>query len=181
MNFQYMVAFLWGFAEATFFFILPDVYLTRLAVFNGRTAFKACIIAAIAACIGGSLMYAFSMHDSGSAYRFLSLIPAITPTLIEQVNTSVQAHPFYALFVAPFKGIPYKIYAVAFGAERLSFLAFLGTSFVARLFRFFLTTSIAFVIIGFLRKYFREKTILIIHGIIWLIIYLLYFHFITKV
>lgn len=181
MNFQYIIAFLWGFAEATFFFILPDVYLTRLVIFNSRTAFKACIIAAIAACIGGSLMYVFARYNSTAAYYFLTLVPAIAPKLIAQVVSNMHTQPLYALFIAPFKGIPYKIYAVAFGAENLSFLSFLITSFFARTFRFFLTTGIAMVTVKFLKQYLTEKTILMVHGVIWIIIYLLYFYFITKV
>ncbi len=48
----YIMAFLWGIAEATFFFFIPVIYLTRLAIFNYPKALKACFVAAIAACLG---------------------------------------------------------------------------------------------------------------------------------
>lgn len=112
---DYFIAFCWGFAEATFFFFIPDIYLTRIALFDTQKAFFACFIAAVAACMGGSIMYWFAHFYAPQSFIFLTSVPAIFPKLIFHVNSTVQAKPYFSLFIAPLKGIPYKIYAVAFG------------------------------------------------------------------
>jgi hypothetical protein len=41
------VAFLWGIAEATFFFIVPDVLLSWLALSSHRRGLIACVFAVV--------------------------------------------------------------------------------------------------------------------------------------
>jgi len=42
-----LVALSWGFAEATFFFIVPDVFLSRIALDRIRTAWAASVWATL--------------------------------------------------------------------------------------------------------------------------------------
>lgn len=172
---DYLIAALWGFAEASFFFFLPDIYLSRIAIISSSRAIKACFITAIAACLGGSLMYLWGYTDSATAYHFLTFIPAIYPKMITQAIQSLTPNPWNALLLAPFKGIPYKIYAVAFGASRINFLAFLIISFVARLLRFLLITLIAICLVALLKQHIKQKTLIYFHLFIWTIIYIGYF------
>ena len=60
-------AMAWGFAEATFFFIIPDVFLTYIALKNWRQATRACFWALGGALIGGAVMYAWGALDMDSA------------------------------------------------------------------------------------------------------------------
>lgn len=172
---EYIIAFIWGFAEATFFFFIPDIYLTRIALFNPRRAFRCCFITAFSACIGGALMYCWAFFYPLPAYHFLTYVPAIFPKLILQVNHQLLPKPFYSLFIAPLKGIPYKIYAVAFGTQKITFIKFIVTSYFARLFRFLLITGAGVVIVSFLKNHMTEKAIVYVHLIVWAMVYILYF------
>lgn len=172
---EYLIASLWAFAEATFFFLIPDIYLTRIALYNLRKAIYACFFAAFSACIGGSVMYLWAEYYPHPAVEFLTLIPAIFPKLITEVTQSLFPHPFYALFVAPLKGIPYKIYAVLFGMEKISFSLFIGISFIARLCRFLFVTLAGGIAAALLKPYVSPKKINLIHLMVWWLIYSLYF------
>ncbi len=48
-----LTSLIWGFAEATFFFIVPDVLLTLIALKNWRLATRACLWSLGGALIGG--------------------------------------------------------------------------------------------------------------------------------
>lgn len=173
--FEYLIAFLWGFAEATFFFFIPDIYLTKIALFNFKKSIKACFVAAFAACIGGGLMYLWASQGYQQAYRFLTFVPAIFPNLIAVVNHNAQLTPLYSLFIAPLKGIPYKIYAIELGAHHVNFMQFIVTSFFARLLRFILVSSFGAIVSNILKKYTSDRTIENVHIIVWLMVYSLYF------
>jgi|SRR5579885_3443477 len=171
----YLTAFFWGFAEATFFFFIPDIYLTRLAIYNRYQAFLSCLIAAVSACMGGIVMYCWGAVNGSQALTFLTYIPGIFPKLILEVQRTSLQHPFVALFTAPVYGIPYKIYAVTLGTEKVRLLIFIFVSFFARLLRFTFITGAASVLVAVMRKYTSTRIIAFAHIIIWWIVYSVYF------
>ncbi len=171
----YAIACLWGFSEATFFFLIPDIYLTYLAISKPTKAIKACFITAIGASLGGSLMYVWGNIDAHQALQLLTWIPAIYPKLIQMVIETTKSNPLMALGIAPFKGIPYKIYAVILGQIKISFFQFIVISFFARLFRFLLITTLGIGITLYLKKHYPVKRIQLFHIFTWVSIYGLYF------
>jgi len=130
------LAFAWGFAEATFFFVVPDVCLSFAALWNPRVALKASVAALAGALAGGSLMYAWGSHSPQTARLFLSHIPAIHLALISQVKEQLDCRGLVAILLGPLRGTPYKIYAVQWGAMHASFAGFLLISIPARYLRF---------------------------------------------
>ena len=63
-------AAVWGFAEATFFFFIPDILLTYIAFRHGvRKASVATLYAVLGAVFGGMLMYFWGMRDEQSSVR----------------------------------------------------------------------------------------------------------------
>src|SRR4029079_3151630 len=71
------VAFAWGIAEASFFFIVPDLLLTLIACRAFKPALKATLAALSGALVGGVAMYAFGMRAPDEARAFLDYVPAI--------------------------------------------------------------------------------------------------------
>jgi hypothetical protein len=71
------IAILWGFAEATLFFIVPDVWLTAIAVWIPRKAWMACLFALLGALAGGALMYSWGYMAPSTALTALERIPGI--------------------------------------------------------------------------------------------------------
>jgi hypothetical protein len=78
-----IAAALWGFAEATLFFLVPDVLLTGIAMRKGlRVALLASLAAAAAATAGGLIMYRWAAADAAGARQVIDLLPAVSPAQI---------------------------------------------------------------------------------------------------
>lgn len=82
------LAFLWGIAEATFVFIIPDVILTFIAIHGFREGLDAIILAIVVALIGGNIMYFFAMNRYDDAHRFVWNVPAIQEKMLQRVRES---------------------------------------------------------------------------------------------
>ena len=91
MGLRLWLAGLWGFAEATLFFIVPDVLLTWIAVRHGtRQAVMASFAAVAGAMLGGVVMYTWAVHDPALARTVVSAVPAIPASMISGVSADVQ-------------------------------------------------------------------------------------------
>lgn len=132
----------WGFAEATFFFIVPDVLLSWIALDRVRAAWAACIWATLGALIGGTVMYLWGAIAVNTASAALDYVPAISREMCDTVAGQMRTRGAGALFVGPLAGTPYKIYAVQAGGAQLGLLPFLLISVPARLLRFAFVTGL---------------------------------------
>jgi membrane protein YqaA with SNARE-associated domain len=170
-------AFAWGIAEASFFFIVPDVLLTLMACRTLKPALKATIAALAGALVGGASMYAFGLRAPDAARAFLDYIPAINPNLIAIVARQIDEHGLIAMMIGPLKGIPYKIYAVEWGAQGRSLAGFLLISIPARYIRFFLAAVVARLITRLIEPltHRRASLELLIIAAIWTLFYGYYF------
>jgi membrane protein YqaA with SNARE-associated domain len=65
-----LIAFIWGLAEATLFFIVPDVYLGFVALFDWRRALRALAAPIAGAVLGGALMYALAAYSELRTLRW---------------------------------------------------------------------------------------------------------------
>jgi membrane protein YqaA with SNARE-associated domain len=120
------IAALWGFAEATLFFIVPDVWLTVIAVWSLRKASMVCLFALLGALTGGALMYGWGYMAPGMALTTLERIPGIHPDMLLAVAAALREYGLLAPFWGPIHGIPDKIYAVQAPALGIGCGAFAG-------------------------------------------------------
>jgi membrane protein YqaA with SNARE-associated domain len=129
-----------SFAESSFFPIPPDVMLAPMCLANLRRAWRFASITTMTSLAGGI---------AGYAIGFLAL-EAIEPWL-----HSMGYWPAYltgrewfdewgvwAVFVAGFSPIPYKIFTISAGAAALNLPAFIIASFIGRGARFFLVAGL---------------------------------------
>lgn len=172
-----VLALAWGLAEATFFFIVPDVLLTLIACRALKPALKATTLALLGALVGGALMYAIGRRDPANARAFLDQIPAISPGLISRVSSQVNDNGLWAVLLGPMKGIPYKIYAVEWGSREGSLATFMLISIPARYIRFFLAAVFARGIARLIEPltHHRAATEVLILAVIWIGFYAFYF------
>src|SRR5690349_3125277 len=115
----------WGFAEATFFFLVPDVFLSLLAIRAPRPATTAAVAGLVGALTGGTLMYFLGGRAPDSARGFLKHVPGIHASLIESVGQQIHDRGLRSVLIGPIRGIPYKIYAMEWGADRGGLCGFL--------------------------------------------------------
>jgi membrane protein YqaA with SNARE-associated domain len=169
------VAAAWGFAEATLFFVVPDVYLSRLALADLRAALRCCLWALLGALAGGAVMYAMGQRQLAGAERALDAVPAIAPAAIAGVRAEIAGRGTLAVFLGPLSGTPYKIYAVESAPAGLPLGRFLAVSVPARLLRFAL---VALLFNGLARGPLRRWGAARLgraHALAWAAFYLVYF------
>ncbi|WP_223286581.1 hypothetical protein [Kocuria atrinae] len=109
---DHAVAAVWGFAEATAFFIVPDVWLSALAMKSPRRGLKCVASATAGAVLGGAVTHAWGAKTGGGrSARALAALPAVSPTMVRRVESDYSAKGYKALLTGPLRGTPYKIYA----------------------------------------------------------------------
>ena len=170
-----IVAFLWGLAEATFFFIIPDVFLSFVAMLAWRSTWKHIIAALAGALLGGALLFHWSQADPEAAHVAVARVPFITPGMFAKVNAGFDKLGLLAVLAGSVSGIPYKLYAVE--APRVSTqVAFLLATPPARAVRFTLVWMIFGAAAGWLRKKYALATqkLAYIHVLIWIASYAFY-------
>ncbi|MEX1205401.1 MAG: hypothetical protein WEB85_09145 [Dongiaceae bacterium] len=171
-----LACLLWGFAEATLFFIVPDVPLTTVATWRGRrAALVACAYAVAGAVAGGAVIYVWAAHDQAAVLAALDRIPAIAPGMIEDARNDLARFGLGALPIGAFSGVPYKIYAAVAGADGIEPLRFLAVSIPVRAARFLAAVLAASWIDRRLRRRFSLRARLALLGGFWVLFYAAYF------
>ena len=105
------LAFLWGFAEGTLFFILPDVPLSFAAMLRPRRALLHLAAIVAGAVLAGAVMFSWAAHRP-SARRVVANVPLVTPAMFDRAESDYRQFGIWAAGMGPLRGIPYKIYAV---------------------------------------------------------------------
>ncbi len=141
--FLLLAAGLWGFAEATLFFVVPDVLLSAIALRNPRAALRCCGIATVGAMIGGAAMYQWGMTQPEAAVRTVAAVPAVGTAMMESAAAAMREAGVVATIFGPLTATPYKVYAVQASAAGIPLWWFLVISPIARLPRFLLATLLA--------------------------------------
>jgi membrane protein YqaA with SNARE-associated domain len=138
-----VIAAAWGFAEATLFFLVPDVILSAIAIADWRWALWCCLAATAGAMAGGALMHAAGRREDGRLRALFLRIPGIGPAMLERVARQVAARGFFAVLLGPLYGTPYKLYAAESGRQDMSLAGLLLVTIPARLLRFVAVTLLA--------------------------------------
>jgi membrane protein YqaA with SNARE-associated domain len=170
------VSFVWGLLEATAFFIVPDVFLGFVALMAPVGVLAHCGASIAGAMIGGSVMYVLARVDPAAVNRFLEKIPGISAHMISGVHADLAQHGIFAMLYAPWKGIPYKIFAAQAGILHLDFISFVFVSAPARLERFFVVCAAAAALGVICKTHIRTHTRGWMFGYIlfWALTYILY-------
>jgi len=82
------LAFFWGLAEATCFFIVPDALTSRMVLTNPRRALHACLASLAGALLGGALLYSSGANLALRTQLLAGMdwLPGISPDLIEKAR-----------------------------------------------------------------------------------------------
>ncbi len=129
-----------SFAESSFFPVPPDVMLAPMALACPQRAWFFAGLTTAASALGG----AFGFLIGRFAFEFLA-------PLLHQYGyweSFVQAREwfaqwgFWAVFLAGFTPIPYKVFTIAAGVVAMPFVPFLFASIIGRGARFFLVAGL---------------------------------------
>lgn len=148
-----------SFAESSIFPIPPDPLLMALALGRPRRALWFAAICTAASTLGGIAGYliGWGIWSAVSGF-FFSYVPGVTPESFEVVREFYERWDFWAVFVAGFTPLPYKVFTLAAGVFQISFPVFVIASIVSRGARFFLLAGLIYFfgpgIQSFIDRYF---------------------------
>lgn len=167
------IAFAWGLAEATVFFVVPDVWITRIALRSLRESMVATGLAIAGALIGGALVYVWGWHDPAAVRAVFDALPAISPELIDSIGTHWRQSGVWAPLLGAFSGVPYKLYA-AQAATVMSLPAFLLLSIPVRGARLVVLALVTHWIARWATPRFGERRVFAVWLGLWVVNYALY-------
>lgn len=170
-----LLSFLWGFAEATLFFIIPDVIISFAALQGYPIGIESSFYALAGALVGGAVMFYWGRSSLEKILQIFLKLPAIRQSDIERVRNDMQKYGSISMMWGPTLGIPYKIYAV-YASLFDSFWFFMLISIPARMTRFILVAIIVPFVMEkiFLNTPYSMRFLILFA--IWVAIYSLYFY-----
>ena len=106
------LGFLWGFAEGTLFFIIPDVLLSWASLTGAKCGFK--ILGAILAgsLVAGLCMYSWAASQPEQSRSVVASVPFVRAKMFDKVQEDYRDQGISGMLKGPGSGIPYKVYAV---------------------------------------------------------------------
>jgi membrane protein YqaA with SNARE-associated domain len=129
-----------SFAESSFFPIPPDVMLAPMALAHPERAVRLAVITTIASVLGGAFGYLIGyyalemveplLHQAGYYARY------------QEVTRWFGEWGFWAILIAGFSPIPYKLFTIAAGTLGMALIPFLLASLIGRGARFFLVAML---------------------------------------
>lgn len=129
-----------SFAESSFFPIPPDVMLAPMSLANPSRAWLFALITTVSSVAGGVLGYLIG------AFAFDAVAPLIQGGRYWDGYLEARAWfdrwGFWAIFLAGFSPIPYKVFTIAAGAASMALLPFVIASLIGRGLRFFLVAGL---------------------------------------
>lgn len=172
-----IIIFIWGLAEAMWFFIIPDVILSLYALRTKKFKYVlyANIVAVFGAMIGGIIIFIWSSLHSEFVETMMLSIPAVHDYMIEHVHSSMSDNTFTALITGPLFGVPYKLFA-SVAPEYTGVLLFIVFTIPARMLRFSAVSVIAYMLSHYVFKTLSIRTKIIIWFVVWMIVYVIYFN-----
>jgi membrane protein YqaA with SNARE-associated domain len=129
-----------SFAESSFFPVPPDVMLAPMCLANPRRAWYFALLTTLASVAGGLLGYGIGYFAMDAVLPWLQQSrywPAY-----ETAVAWFGRWGFWAVFIAGFSPIPYKVFTIAAGALSMAVLPFALASTVGRGLRFFLVAGL---------------------------------------
>jgi membrane protein YqaA with SNARE-associated domain len=155
--------FLLAFAESSFFPVPPDVLLITLALGIPKKSFRYAFICTAGSVLGGILGYIIGLALIDTLgmpiLRFYGALDKY-----EYIQELYMQYDAWAVGLAGFTPIPYKVFTIAAGAFKIDFPVFVMASIAGRAGRFFLVSALIYFfgaqIKTFNDRYFNFLTII---------------------
>jgi membrane protein YqaA with SNARE-associated domain len=165
--------FLLAFSESSFFPIPPDVLLIALAVAIPKKSFKYALLCSVGSVVGGCFGYLIGWQFMTSVGEKIIAFYGLDEK-VEYIARLYMAYDAWAIGIAGFTPIPYKVFTISAGAFRINFSVFIFASLVSRSARFFLVGGLIYIfgpqIKAFIDRYFDllaiAFTVLLIAGFV---------------
>ena len=129
--------FLLAFAESSFFPIPPDVLLIAMCVARPERSFRYAWICSAGSVLGGCLGYLIGWQFMAVLGNRIVTFYGLTDQ-VARIETLYATYDAWAVGIAGFTPIPYKLFTIAAGMFNIDFTVFVLASMASRSARFFL-------------------------------------------
>jgi len=165
--------FLLAFAESSFFPIPPDVLLIALCVARPERSFRYALVSAAGSILGGCLGYLIGWQFMTGVGNRIVAFYGLTEK-VAYIETLYQTYDAWAVGIAGFTPIPYKVFTITAGMFKINFVVFVLASLVSRSARFFIVGGLIYLfgprIQRFIDRYFDllavSFTVLLVAGFV---------------
>lgn len=131
-------------AESSFFPIPPDALLIPMAIAAHKRSFRYGALCTFGSVVGGVLGYIigvmFMDHIGRPIIEFYGVYERYY-----QIQDLYRRYDAWAVMIAGFTPIPYKVFTIAAGAFKINFAVFMLASIMGRGGRFFLVSGLIYV------------------------------------
>jgi len=153
-----LALFLLALSESSFFPIPPDVLLIVLSIGAYKKSFKFALICSVGSVIGGCIGYIIGWQFmSGIGERIIDFYGLNQK--FDYIGELYRAYDAWAIGIAGFTPIPYKVFTISAGAFNINPWVFFSVSVVSRSARFFLVGGLIYFfgpkIKSFIDSYFN--------------------------
>jgi len=160
-----LVLFLVAFSESSVFIVPPDVLLIALSVSRPKRAFFYAVVSTIGSVLGGVFGYIIGFKVMESiGIPILDFYGVMDK--FENVARLYNKYNAWAVCIAGFTPIPYKLFTIAAGATKINFPIFFSASLCSRGARFFIVGGLIFFfgakIKVFIDRYFNLLSIIFV-------------------
>lgn len=165
--------FLLAFCESSFFPIPPDVLLIALAVAIPKKSLKYALVCSAGSVLGGCLGYLIGWQFMEGIGERIIAFYGLTQKY-DYIKVLYTNYDAWAIGIAGFTPIPYKVFTISAGAFDINFPVFIIASTISRSARFFLVGGLIYIfgpkIQTFIDKYFNilaiAFTVLLVAGFV---------------
>ncbi|MFZ0241783.1 MAG: YqaA family protein [Desulfobacterales bacterium] len=161
--------FLLAFSESSFFPIPPDVLLIALAVAIPPKSFKFAFISSIGSVLGGCFGYVIGWQFMQGVGEKIIGFYGLTDK-IDYIGTLFRTYDAWAIGIAGFTPIPYKVFTIAAGMFQINFAVFVLASLVSRSARFFLIGGLIYLFGPRIQSFIEKNLNLLVVGFTVLLI-----------
>lgn len=185
-----LIGMVWGLAEGTFFFLIPDIALSFIALKGWKPALAATISVVIGAMIGAIFIHVYLNTSADPAAALVQLkgfwaqLPGYYEKMFDVAREHLSSSGAQGLIKGPNSGIPYRFYVVEAYEQHLPLGSLLLWTPIARLERILLAPVVVLVlrfVAGKLRRrfpYWTEKRVTLALGCLialyWVGVYVWY-------
>ena len=165
------LAFLWGLAEAGFFFIAAEVPVTLMALRDPARALRMGLLAALGATIGAAALYFWGARDAFGSMTLLALLPGLSPDIISAAEEALQRHGLAAIPAGVLSATTGKAHAILAHDLGIGFAAFIAVFAAIRLVRMALVGCVAFCLGALLGNILSRRALTLLWALAWAGIY----------
>ncbi|NMB47144.1 MAG: DedA family protein [Firmicutes bacterium] len=155
--------------ESIFFPIPPDTMLIPLVLLDPQRGLLFAGLTTVGSVVGAIIGYLLGRWGGRPLLEKL-----VSRDKLEQVETLYHRYDFWAIGIAGFTPIPYKVFTISAGAFQLRLRTFILASMLSRSTRFFAEAILVMLygqgVVGFIERYFNLLTIAVVAviAVVWL-------------